>query len=71
MASQTVRQIGGVIGIAVLGAIVAHVSTVATTATAAQHVKAATNGVVAAYWTGAATMLAMAVLGFVFIRRRA
>ncbi len=69
--TQTVRQIGGVIGIAVLGAIVAHVSTVAPTATAAQHVNAATNGVVAAYWTGAGTMLAMAVLGFVFIRRRA
>jgi hypothetical protein len=60
-----------VIGIAVLGAIVAHTSTLAPTATAVQHVQAATNGVAAAYWTGAGTMLAMAVLGLVFIRRRA
>ena len=50
---QTVRQIGGVIGIAVLGAIVANVSSVAPSATAEAHVAAATNGVAAAYWTGA------------------
>jgi len=50
---QTVRQIGGVIGIAVLGAIVANVSAVAPAPSAAEHVTAATNGVAMAFWTAA------------------
>jgi EmrB/QacA subfamily drug resistance transporter len=54
---QTVRQVGGVIGIAVLGAIVAHGSSV-------------TSGVSAAYWTGAAMTAAMALVALVVLRRR-
>ncbi len=54
---QTVRQVGGVIGIAVLGAIVAHGSTV-------------TTGVSAAYWTGAAVTALMALVALVAVRRR-
>jgi EmrB/QacA subfamily drug resistance transporter len=46
---QTVRQVGGVIGIAVLGAIVANVAAVGPDATAAAHRTASTNGVAAAY----------------------
>jgi MFS family permease len=68
---QTVRQIGGVIGIAVLGAIVANVSSVAPTASAAQHVTAATNGVAAAFWTGAAMSVVMGALAALTLRRRA
>ncbi|HTU97375.1 MAG TPA: MFS transporter [Solirubrobacteraceae bacterium] len=68
---QTVRQVGGVIGIAVLGAIVAHVSVVAPGAGAEAHLTAATNGVAAAYWTGAGMMLVMAVVALMFLRRRA
>jgi EmrB/QacA subfamily drug resistance transporter len=67
---QTVRQVGGVVGIAILGAIVAAVSSVAPTASPATHVTAATNGVAAAYWTGSAVMAAMAMLAGVCIRRR-
>jgi MFS family permease len=67
---QTVRQIGGVIGIAVLGAIVAHVSAVAPTASAAAHVTAATDGVSAAFWTGAGMAVVMAVPAAVLLRRR-
>jgi EmrB/QacA subfamily drug resistance transporter len=67
---QTVRQIGGVIGIAVLGAIVANVSSVAPTATAAEHVAAATNGVAAAYWTGAGMTIVMGLLAVLTLRRR-
>ena len=51
---QTVRQIGGVIGIAVLGAIVAGVSAVAPDASRRARIRAATDGVAAAYWAGAA-----------------
>ena len=48
---QTVRQVGGVIGIAVLGAIVAGVSSVlAPGASPEARIDAATNGVAAAYW---------------------
>jgi MFS family permease len=67
---QTVRQIGGVIGIAVLGAIVANVSTVASHATLQQHSTAATNGVSAAYWAGAATMAVMALVALARLSRR-
>ncbi len=67
---QTVRQVGGVIGIAVLGAIVSHVSLVAPTAPVAQHVAAGTNGVADAYWTGAAVMVVMACVAFFTGRRR-
>ena len=67
---QTVRQVGGVIGIAVLGAIVAGVSAVSPGASPAEHIKAATDGVAAAYWTGAAMMVLMAVVAIGFIHRR-
>jgi EmrB/QacA subfamily drug resistance transporter len=67
---QTVRQVGGVIGIAVLGAIVAHVSLVSPTASVAQHVAAGTHGVADAYWTGAAVMVLMACVAFFTVRRR-
>jgi len=68
---QTVRQVGGVIGIAVLGAIVAGVSAVAPGASGAAHLTASTNGVAAAYWAGAAMMVAMALVAWMFVRRRA
>jgi EmrB/QacA subfamily drug resistance transporter len=68
--TQTVRQVGGGVGIAILGAIVAHVATVTPEATAAAHKAAATNGVAAAYWTGAAMTALMALIAFVFVRRR-
>jgi EmrB/QacA subfamily drug resistance transporter len=68
---QTVRQVGGVVGIAVLGAIVANVSAVAPEAGAAAHLTAATNGVAAGYWTGAGMMMVMALVAVVFVRRRA
>jgi EmrB/QacA subfamily drug resistance transporter len=68
---QTVRQVGGVIGIAVLGAIVANVSATAPGAGSAEHLTAATNGVAAGYWTGAGMMMVMAVVALVFVRRRA
>jgi EmrB/QacA subfamily drug resistance transporter len=68
---QTVRQVGGVIGIAVLGAIVAHVSVAAPGAGPSAHLTAATNGVADAYLTGAAMMAVMAVVALVFVRRRA
>ncbi len=68
--TQTMRQVGGAVGIAVLGAIVAHVATVAPDATLAQHTTAATNGVIAAYWTGAGTMGLIALLAWRFVRRR-
>jgi EmrB/QacA subfamily drug resistance transporter len=68
---QTVRQLGGTIGIAVLGAIVAHVSITEAGASAAEHIAKSTNGVAAAYWTGAATMAAMAAVAFLGTRRRA
>jgi EmrB/QacA subfamily drug resistance transporter len=68
---QTVRQVGGVIGIAVLGAIVANVSAVSPDATAAAHRTAATSGVAAAYWAGAAMMGVMAIVAVLFVRRRA
>lgn len=67
---QTVRQVGGVIGIAVLGAIDAGISAIAPHAPLSAHKVAATNGVSAAYWTGAAMMVAMAVIALVFVRRR-
>jgi EmrB/QacA subfamily drug resistance transporter len=62
---QTVRQIGGVIGIAVLGAIVANVSS-----RGADPVTAATNGVAAAYWTGAGMTVVMGILAAALVRRR-
>jgi EmrB/QacA subfamily drug resistance transporter len=64
---QTSRQIGGVVGIAILGAIVAHV---ADAGTAADRATAATSALADAYWTGAAVMAATAVLAFVTVRRR-
>jgi EmrB/QacA subfamily drug resistance transporter len=67
---QTVRQIGGVVGLAVLGAIVTQISTVAPTADVAARVTASTNAVAAAYWTGAAVMLAMAGIAWCVVRRR-
>jgi EmrB/QacA subfamily drug resistance transporter len=67
---QTVRQVGGVIGIAVLGAIVANVAAVGPDATVAAHRTASTNGVAAAYWSGAAVMAVMAIVALVFVRRR-
>jgi MFS family permease len=63
---QTVRQIGGVIGIAVLGAIAANV-------TAGSHtdpVTAATDGVAAAFWTGAAMAVIMSLAAASLLRRR-
>ena len=68
--TQTMRQVGGAVGIAVLGAIVAHVSSLAPGASAAAHTTAATNGVVDAYWAGAATMGLMALVAWRFMRRR-
>ncbi len=67
---QTVRQVGGVIGIAVLGAIVAGVSSVSPGASPEARIDAATSGVAAAYWAGAGVMAAMALVAFAFIRRR-
>jgi EmrB/QacA subfamily drug resistance transporter len=67
---QTVRQIGGVVGLAVLGAIVTQVSLVSPTADAATRVTATTNGVAAAYWTGAGVMLVMTAVVWCFVRRR-
>ena len=67
---QTVRQVGGVIGIAVLGAIVANVSSVAPGASAEARVAAATDGVAAAYWAGAGAMALMALVAFLFVHRR-
>jgi EmrB/QacA subfamily drug resistance transporter len=67
---QTVRQVGAAVGIAVLGAIVANVGAVAPDATREMHLTAQTNGVAAGYWAGAAMMAVMAVIAFVFIRRR-
>ena len=67
---QTVRQVGGVIGIAVLGAIVANVSSVAPGASAEARVSAATDGVAAAYWAGAGAMALMALVAFLFVHRR-
>jgi hypothetical protein len=67
---QTVRQVGAAVGIAVLGAIVANVGAVAPDATPAAHLTAQTNGVAAGYWAGAAMMALMAVVAFVFVRRR-
>lgn len=67
---QTVRQLGGVVGLALLGAIVTQVSSVSPTAGAAAQVTASTNGVAAAYWTGAGVMLAMAVVVWCVVRRR-
>lgn len=55
---QTVRQVGGVIGIAVLGAVVAHGSSV-------------TGGVSAAFWAGAAVTALMALVALVAVGRRA
>jgi hypothetical protein len=64
-----VRQSGGVVGVAILGTIVAHLSAVAPDATPAAHVGAATDAVSAAYWTGAAAMAAMALIGALWLRR--
>jgi EmrB/QacA subfamily drug resistance transporter len=68
--TQTVRQVGGAFGIAILGAIVAHVAAVAPTATAEAHRVAATNGVATAYWAGAAMTALVAITALVFVRRR-
>jgi EmrB/QacA subfamily drug resistance transporter len=67
---QTVRQLGGVVGLAVLGAIVTQVSTLAPTANAAAHVTASTNGVAYAYWTAAGVMAVLTVVVFCLVRRR-
>jgi len=67
---QTIRQIGGVVGIAVLGAIVQAVSHVAPDATAAQRIDASTSAVAAAYWVGAGVMAVMAIAAFALVRRR-
>ncbi len=67
---QTVRQLGGVVGLALLGAIVTQVSSVAPTASVADRITASTNGVAAAYWTGAGVMLAMAVIVWCLVCRR-
>jgi EmrB/QacA subfamily drug resistance transporter len=56
--AQTVRQVGGVIGIAVLGAIVAHFHN-------------PTDGVAAAYFAGAAMMAAMAAVAMLGVKARA
>jgi EmrB/QacA subfamily drug resistance transporter len=61
---QTVRQVGGVIGVAVLGAIVAHVSAAAP----GTRVAAATDGVAAAFWTGAGMMALTALVALAFVR---
>ena len=66
---QTVRQVGGVIGIAALGAIVANVSSVAPGSAAEARVTAATDGVAAAYWTGAGMMALMALVAYRFVHR--
>lgn len=68
---QTVRQVGGAVGIAVLGAIVAAVSAVGADSTRAARLAASTNGVAAGYWAGAAMMGLMAIVAFVGIHRRA
>jgi MFS family permease len=67
---QTVRQVGGAVGIAVLGAIVAAVSAVGPAATRSAHLTAATNGVAAGYWAGAGMMALMALVAFACVRRR-
>jgi EmrB/QacA subfamily drug resistance transporter len=67
---QTLRQVGGTVGIAVLGAVVAAVSVVGPHADAEAHLNAATSGVAAAYWVGAGVMAALAVAAFVLVRRR-
>ena len=66
---QTARQVGGVIGVAVLGAVVAHVSAVGPDATPVMRVDAATNGVSAAFWVGAVVTALMAVVALVVTRR--
>ena len=67
---QGIGAAGGVIGIAILGAIVSLVSAVAPDATVAARVSAATDGVTAAYWTGAGVMTAMALVASFGVRRR-
>lgn len=67
---QTVRQLGGAVGLAVLGAIVSGVSHVGAGASVEDRLIASTNGVADAYWAGAAVMAAMALAAFVFVRRR-
>ena len=67
---QTIRQVGGVVGIAVLGAIVQSASRVAPDATPAERVAASTSAVADAYWVGAAVMAVMAVAAFALVRRR-
>ena len=67
---QTVRQVGGVIGVAVLGAIVQAGSHVAPDATPLQRIDASTSAVADAYWVGAAVMAVMAVAAFALVRRR-
>ena len=67
---QTMRQIGGAVGLAVLGAIVSAVSHVAPDASVEERLVASTNGVAAAYWVGAGVMVAMALAAFLFVRRR-
>jgi EmrB/QacA subfamily drug resistance transporter len=68
--TQTVRQVGGAVGIAILGAIVAHVAVAAPHTGLAAHQAAATRGVAAAYWTGAAVTALMAFTALVFVKRR-
>ncbi len=70
--TQTLRQVGGTFGIAILGAIVAadqmysseHVSTTAV------H-RAATTAVSNAYWIGAAVMVLAAIAAGLVLRRQA
>ena len=65
--TQMTRQVGGSIGLAVLGAIIAGAqSPAAHTAHAAR--TALTNGTADAYWVAAALMTAVALAAFVFVR---
>ena len=65
--TQMTRQVGGSIGLAVLGAIIAGAqSPAAHTAHAAR--TALTNGTADAYWVAAAPMTAVALAAFVFVR---
>jgi EmrB/QacA subfamily drug resistance transporter len=65
---QTVRQVGGTVGIAVLGAVVSHVQF---GSVAPDSPTAATEAVAAAYWVGGAVMVATTVAVALVLRPQA
>jgi EmrB/QacA subfamily drug resistance transporter len=65
---QTVRQVGGTVGVAVLGAVVSHVQFASV---APDSPTAATEAVAAAYWVGGAVMVVTTVAAALVLRPRA